>query len=116
VPVDRCRPFKPRNLKTTLEPAVLNLVVGEFHSIQALNPDGQAAIGLSWTSSDTVVVSLSTEDPPVLTAVAPGHATITAGLSSAEVTVYAGELPLGTTIRSNPGNGSGVYSVVPACA
>ena len=93
---------------------MLNLVVGESHALQALNPDGQPATGLTWLSSDTNIVSLSADDPPVLTAVAAGQATITAGSGSAVVTVYAEELPLGTTIWSNPGNGSGVYSVVPA--
>jgi len=71
-------------------------------------------MGLTWTSSNPAVVSLSTDDPPVLTAVAAGHVTITAGTGSADVTVWAGALPVGTTIWSNPGNGSGVSWIVPA--
>ena len=59
-------------------------------------------------------MSLSTDDPPLLTALAAGHATITAGTGSADVTVSAGPLPLGTVIWSNPGDGSGVTSIVPA--
>ncbi len=59
-------------------------------------------------------MSLSTSDPPILTAVAAGHVTITAGTASADVTVWAGALPLGTVIWSNPGDGSGVQSIVPA--
>ena len=55
--------------------------------IQALNSAGQPVAGLTWTSSNPSVVSLSTDDPPVLTAVAAGHATITAGAASASVTV-----------------------------
>ena len=57
---------------------------------------------------------MSSDDPPVLTALSAGHVTITAGDASADVTVSAGALPLGTVIWSNPGNGSGVYSIVPA--
>ncbi len=76
--------------------------------------------GLTWTSSDPTIVSLSTDDPPILTAVAAGHVTITAGIASADVTVWdptllpGGTLPLGTVIWSNPGDGSGVQSIVPA--
>lgn len=99
---------------TILAPNVLNIVVGETHSIQALNPAGQPVTGLTWTSSDPTVVSLSTDDPPVLTALAAGTVTITAGTATAQVTVSASALPVGTVIWSNPGNGSGVYSIVPA--
>ena len=64
------------------------------------------------------MVSLSTDDPPVLTALAAGHVTIIAGAgsnaASADVTVFAGPLPLGTVIWSNPGDGSGVNWIVPA--
>jgi hypothetical protein len=76
--------------------------------------------GLTWTSSDPTIVSLSTDDPPILTAVAAGHVTITAGAASADVTVSdptllpGGPLPLGTVIWSNPGDGSGVNYIVPA--
>jgi hypothetical protein len=96
-------------------PNILNLVVGQTQNIQALNTTGQPVPGLTWNSSNTQVVSLSTDDPPVLTAVAAGRATITAGTASADVTVYAGStLPIGTVIWSNPGDGSGVTKIVPA--
>jgi hypothetical protein len=103
-----------QNNTVTLTPNVLNLVVGETHSIQALNPAGQPITGLTWTSSDPTVVSLSSDDPPVLSALAAGHVTITAGTTTADVTVSAGALPVGTVIWSSPGNGSGVTSIVPA--
>ncbi|MGO9094239.1 MAG: hypothetical protein ACLQGV_03370, partial [Bryobacteraceae bacterium] len=74
----------------------------------------QPVTGLTWASSDTTVVSLSTDDPPILTAVAAGHVTITAGTAAADVTVWATTLPLGTVLWSNPGDGSGVTSIVPA--
>jgi hypothetical protein len=98
----------------TIAPNLLNLVVGQTQNIQALNPSGQEVTGLTWTSSNPNVVSLSTDDPPILTALAAGHITITAGTASADVTVSSAALPTGTVIWSNPGDGSGVSSIVPA--
>ena len=96
----------------TLAPNVINMLVGDTHTIQALNSSGQSVTGLTWTSSNTNIVSLSTDDPPILTAVAAGHATITAGGASADITVTAAvSLPIG---RSNPGDGSGVAQIIPA--
>jgi hypothetical protein len=109
--------FSPRTTGSdgvTLAPDTVNLVLGEARTLQATGSGGQPATGLTWTSSDTAVVSLSSADPPGLTALSPGHVTITAGSATADVTVYAGALPLGTVICSNPGNGSGVLSMLPA--
>jgi hypothetical protein len=98
----------------TLAPNVLNMVVGDTHTIQALNAAEQSVTGLTWKSSDPTVVSLSTDDPPLLTALAAGHVTITAGAASADVTVSAVALPLGTVLWSNPGDGTDVDWIVPA--
>jgi uncharacterized protein YjdB len=98
----------------TLIPNMLNLVIGQTQTIQALNASSQPVTGLTWTSSNPQVVSLSTDDPPVLTALTVGHVTITTGTASADVTVYSATLPTGTVIWSNPGDGSGVVSIVPA--
>jgi hypothetical protein len=99
----------------TLVPNVLNLLIGGTQQLQALDSYGNSVTGLTWTSSNTAVATLSTDDPPILTAVAPGNATITAGNASGDVTVFAGSaLPIGTVIWSNPGDGSGVSSIVPA--
>ncbi|MGC1830933.1 MAG: IPT/TIG domain-containing protein [Candidatus Acidiferrales bacterium] len=97
-----------------LTPNTISMVVGDTHTIEAVNALGQSVTGLAWRSSDTTVVSLSTDDPPVLTALAAGHVTITAGNASADVTVYAGSLPTGTALWSNPGDGSTVTRAVPA--
>ena len=88
--------------------------VGDTHTIQALNSASLPVTGLTWVSSNPDVVSLSTGDPPILTALAAGRVTIFAGTASADVTVFAGALPLGTVIWSNPGDGSGVNYIVPA--
>ena len=97
-----------------LVPNIISMATGNAQTIEAINSSGQSVTGLTWTSSNTAVVTLSTDDPPILTAVAPGNATILAGGASADVTVYAGTVPLGTTIWSNPGDGSGIVSAVPA--
>ena len=98
----------------TLAPNVVSMVVGDTRTLQVLGTNGQPATGLTWTSSGPSIVSLSAEDPPVLTALAPGHVTITAGAASADITVYLDALPPGTPIWSNPGDGSGVSKIVPA--
>ncbi|MGO9010156.1 MAG: hypothetical protein ACLQPN_08635 [Bryobacteraceae bacterium] len=47
---------------------------------------------MTWSSRNPDVVSLSTDDPPVLTALAAGHVTIIAGTApaaaAADVTVF----------------------------
>jgi hypothetical protein len=98
----------------TMAPNQLKMVVGETRTIQALSAASQPVTGLTWTSSDPAVVSLSSDDPGVITALTAGHVTITAGAASADVTVSADALPVGTVIWSNPGNGSGVTKIVPA--
>ena len=101
----------------TVVPAMLNMEVGDTHTIQAVTGTGQAVSGLAWASSNPSTVSLSADNPPILTAVATGRATITAGGGSADVTVWpAGTLSQtpGTVLWSNPGNGSGVTKIVPA--
>jgi hypothetical protein len=97
-----------------LTPDILNLEIGEARTIQALDEAGLPVTGLTWTSSNNNVVSLSSDDPPVLTALSAGEVTITAGTATAQVTVWPGALPVGTRIWSNSGGGSGILSVVPA--
>jgi hypothetical protein len=73
----------------TVMPAMLNMVVGDTHTIQALSPAGVSVPALTWTSSDPTVVLVLPGDPPLLSALAAGHVTITAGTASADVTVSA---------------------------
>ena len=56
----------PGGSGVTLSPNLLNMAVGDTHTIQALNSAGQSVTGLTWASSNTNVVSLSTDDPPIL--------------------------------------------------
>jgi hypothetical protein len=39
----------------TVVPAMLNMIVGDTHTIQALSAAGQPVTGLTWASSDTTV-------------------------------------------------------------
>jgi hypothetical protein len=68
-------PVSGGGASNTITPAMLNVVVGDTHTIQALSTAGQPVTGLTWTSSNPSVVSLSTDNPPILTAVAAGHVT-----------------------------------------
>ena len=97
-------------------PNLMNILVGESRPLQSVYDNNGAPVsGLAWTTSDPGVASLSTDDPPILTANNPGHVTITAGNASADVTVLAGDsLPLGTIKWSNPGEPAGVSYIVPA--
>ncbi len=113
-PITFRRDQVPGGNTMTLEPSLLNMSVGDTATIQALGANGLPVTGLAWSTSNSNVVSLSNSDPPVLTALAAGHVTIIAGTASADVTVSAGPLPIGTVIWSNPGDGSGVQSIVPA--
>jgi len=98
----------------TIMPNVISMVIGDTRSIQALNSSSQPVTGLAWSSSNTAVATLSTDDPPIITAVTAGNVTITAGSASADLTVFPGLLPTGTIIWSNPGDGSGVKKIIPA--
>jgi len=103
----------------TLMPSMINMMMGDTHAIQALSASGQPVTGLTWNSSDPTVVSLSTDDPPILTALAAGHVTITAGTASADVTVssptdFPGGPPLGTVLWSHPGDVNRIVPAVPS--
>jgi hypothetical protein len=99
----------------TIVPSLASMLIGQTRGLQALNASGAPIAGLTWNSSDSTVVSLSTDDPPIMTALAAGRVTITAGDASADVSVYSGySLPTGTVIWSAPGDGSGVSKILPA--
>lgn len=86
----------------TLSPGTRTLLVDEIASLSLLDDFGVQVQQAAWTTSDPAVVALTGGDPPVLTALAAGTATISAsqgGLSAAAtITVVAGTtLPDGTT-------------------
>lgn len=103
------------NPSVTIIPNLISMVVGDTRPIQAFDTTGKAIAGLTWTSSDTTLATLSTDDPPFVTAVAPGHVTITAGNAATDITIYPGPaLPQGTIQWSVPADSSGVSHILPA--
>jgi outer membrane protein assembly factor BamB len=94
-------------------PEKMNMLVGETRTLQVFDSQtGSSVTNVTWTISDPSVAEISTDNPPVLTAKAAGHATITAGEASADLTVYEGfALPDGTVRWSAPGDGSGLVKM-----
>jgi hypothetical protein len=91
------------------------MLVGESRTVSVTNGSGAPLTGLHWITTDPTIVSLSTDDPPVLTAVAAGSATVYAGTVPISVTVNAGSsLPSGTAIWSLPLGGFSELNIVPA--
>ena len=85
-----------------LSPAHRTMLVDEVATFSLRDDFGVIVFGGAWSSSDEAVITLSDGDPPRVTAIAPGAATISAvkdGLeTTATVTVRSGvELAPGTT-------------------
>lgn len=99
----------------TIFPSKVVLLVGERRTLQALDATSAALTGAVWQNSDSSVVTMSEDDPPVITAIAPGTATISIGDVTSEITVYAGDyLPDGTVKWSVAGDYSGIEQILPA--
>ncbi|MFZ3213427.1 MAG: IPT/TIG domain-containing protein [Terriglobales bacterium] len=95
-----------------VSPSSLSMLVGQSRTVSVTDNAGNPVIGLFWTTTNSSIVSLSTDDPPLITAVAPGSATVYAENVPVAVTVYAGSsLPAGTPIWSLSLGGSGSSSV-----
>jgi hypothetical protein len=100
-----------------VSPQSISLLVGQTRTISVTDSAGSPVSGLQWITTNSNVVSLSTDDPPVITALAPGSAIVYAGEAPISVTVYAGtSLPAGTINWSVPvgGGSSANPSLVPA--
>ena len=106
----------------TLTPGMINMYIGETRGIRAIAANGSPVVGLTWASSNASIVSLSTDDPPILTASAAGHVTITAGDGKADIFVAAGlppgspvpQFPDGTVRWSIPGDFTQIIPAVPS--
>ena len=88
--------------RISLAPATRTMVIEETSTLSLRDDFGVAVAGATWASSDPAIVSLSTDDPPVMTALASGEITITATkdslTSEATITVATGtSLADGTT-------------------
>ena len=103
-----------------LTPPVRTMLVEESAELGLHDEFGAPISAANWTSSDPAVIELSADDPPVLTALAAGNATVTAttgGASAmATITVLVGtSLPNGTTRWTVPATsgtvlGSTIYT------
>jgi hypothetical protein len=92
----------------SLTPTNRTLLVNETTTLTLRDEFGVEVEEALWTSSDPAIVSVSTDAPPVLTALSPGTVTITAEKNSlrasASLTVLAGtSLAAGTTRWSSAG-------------
>ncbi len=91
-----------------VSPQQINLLVGQTRTITVTDSSGNPVTGLEWTTNNSGAVSLSTDDPPVLTAVAPGTAIVYVVGMPILVTVYSGtSLPVGAPIWSLPATPGG---------
>jgi alpha-tubulin suppressor-like RCC1 family protein len=90
----------------SLAPSNRTMLIGESATLSLRDEFGVASTNATWQTSDAQILSLSTDDPPILTAVAEGAVTVTAsknGLGAVtQISVVAGvgpetELPVGTT-------------------
>lgn len=94
-----------------IAPSSRTMALNEIGGLSLHDDYGTVVIDAEWSSSDPAIAVLSTDDPPVVRAVAAGTATIRAskdGLSAeAAITVHAAAvLPAGTsrwTVASTPG-------------
>ena len=68
----------------------INLLVGQTRTNSVKENSGNAVKGMEWTTSNKSVVSLSTDDPPGITAVAPGTSSVYLVGFPILVTVYSG--------------------------
>jgi hypothetical protein len=94
-----------------IAPSKAAMLVGATRTLTLADNFGRTVAGAAWTVDNTAVVTLSMDDPPVLTAQNPGIATITATsgnlTAQATVNVYlpgsnGGGLPAGTVLWSVP--------------
>ncbi|MFN8544678.1 MAG: NosD domain-containing protein [Candidatus Binatia bacterium] len=97
-------------------PERFSMVVGEQRTLQVVDmATGAFLPNVPLTSSAPDVVTIATDNPALLSAVAPGQATLTAGAATATVTVFEGPvLPTGTIRWTAPSDGSGVVKTVSA--
>ena len=102
----------------TLAPAVQAMRIDDNAILKLTDDFGSLITAATWESNDTGIVSLSQDDPPVLTAVAAGTATITAtkgGLSvQATLMVAAGPLVSGDTRWAVNGLFGSIFGSLPA--
>src|SRR5205814_111957 len=77
----------------TLSPSALTMMVGDERTFALTDQDGKAITGAAWTVDLPTVATLSADDPPIITAVNPGTATITAFIGSVQTQATVNVVP-----------------------
>jgi hypothetical protein len=101
-----------------ITPTVVNMVAGQSKTVNLVGNPGQPVFGATWTISDPTIASITTNDPPQLTALSQGTATLTASLSGLTATmtvnVLSGtSLPAGTVLWSvGPTSGNTINNII----
>jgi len=89
----------------TISPATATIVVGQTKNVTLKDNNGASITTAQWSVNNNTV-SLSTDNPPVLTALAAGTVTLSATYSGftahATITVASGPLAIGTVLWSVP--------------
>ncbi|HXB21755.1 MAG TPA: hypothetical protein VNV88_10255 [Candidatus Solibacter sp.] len=88
-----------------ITPVLATLTIGQTRGVSLVGDAGQPVTQAIWTSSDPTVVSITSSDPPQLTALAQGTATLTASFNSLTTTMTVNVLaativPFGTPLWS----------------
>jgi hypothetical protein len=91
-----------------ITPTVVNMVAGQSRTVKLFGNPGQPVFGATWTISDSTIASITTNDPPRLTAIAQGTATLTASLNGLTATMTVNVLP-GTSLPA----GTVLWSIEP---
>jgi hypothetical protein len=85
-------------------PARQTLAIGQTHTLRAVTEDGVAESGVTWSSSNAGVASITTDTIPTLLAVGSGEAVVTATLGSVsaevQITVSSATLAPGAVVWS----------------
>jgi Glucodextranase, domain B len=84
-------PVPPKTIAIT--PNLVNMLVGDSRSVTLIGEIGQAVAGATWSISDPTVVSITSDDPPQLTALAQGTATLTANFNNLSATMIVNVAP-----------------------
>lgn len=90
-----------------ITPGAANLLVAQTQQFTAVDDLGRPRSDATWTVSDNTIATISTDNSPLLTAVAVGHVTLTASVQSKsaqiQVKILSGtSLPTGTARWSLP--------------
>ena len=101
-----------------IQPASASMLVGDTRNLLGVDNNGNTATGATWTVDNSSLASISTDVPPILTALSAGTINLTAtyqGVTAqATWTISSAPLAIGTAQWSLPADGLNVQQIVPA--